>query len=171
MANSVYDFEVKGLDGKSVKLDTYKGKVLLIVNIASKCGQTPQLGGLQELYEKYRDKGFEILAFPSNDFAQEPKEGDKISEFCSVNYGVRFKVFAKGKVRGGAAQPLYQYLAKETKVFLAPNYPIWNFQKYVIDRNGRVVDWFNPWKKPDNDKIAETVENCLNTTAVENKTK
>jgi glutathione peroxidase len=170
MADSVYDFEVKGLDGKPVKLSTYKGKVLLIVNIASKCGQTPQLGTLEKLYEKYRDKGFEILAFPSNDFAQEPKEGDKILEFCERKYGVRFPVFEKGKVRGGAAQPLYQYLAKKTGSFLRSNYPLWNFQKYVIDRNGRVVEWFNPWKWPDNDKIAEVIEKCLNTTAVENKT-
>src|SRR3954468_3640184 len=114
MTTSIYDFEVKGLDGKSAKLADYKGKVLLIVNIASKCGQTPQLGTLEKLYEKYKDRGFEILAFPSNDFAQEPKEGDKIMEFCTRNYGVQFPVFEKGKVRGNSVQPLYQYLAKET---------------------------------------------------------
>jgi glutathione peroxidase len=163
MTTSIYDFEVKGLDGKSAKLADYKGKVLLIVNIASKCGQTPQLGTLEKLYEKYRDKGFEILAFPSNDFAQEPKEGDKIQEFCTRNYGVQFPVFEKNKVRGASAQPLYQYLAKQTGNLLRTNYPIWNFQKYIVDRNGRVVDWFNPWKWPDNDKITEVIEKCLNT--------
>lgn len=172
MATSIYDFEVKGLDGKPVKLSDYKGKVLLIVNIASRCGQTPQLDTLQKLYEKYRDKGFEILAFPSNQFAgQQPENGAAIQEFCSVNYGTTFKVFNKGKVKGDDAQPLYKYLAKETGNLLRNNYPIWNFQKYIIDRNGKVVDWFNPWKLPDNDKIAEVIEKCLNTPAVENKNK
>ena len=169
MAESIYDFEVKGLNGASVKLADYKGKVLLIVNIASKCGQTPQLDTLQKLYEKYEPKGLEILAFPSNDFAQEPKEGDKIQEFCTRNYGVQFRIFAKNKVKGDGAQPLFKYLAKETGNILRNNYPIWNFQKYIVDRNGKVVDWFNPWKYPDNDKITELIEKCLNTPAVENK--
>ncbi|MFM2306926.1 MAG: hypothetical protein RLZZ367_1595 [Bacteroidota bacterium] len=162
MAESIYDIELKGLDGRPVKLSTYKGKVLLIVNIASKCGQTPQLKELQNTYKKYRDKGFEILAFPSNDFAQEPKEGAQILEFCTRNYGVEFKIFAKNKVRGKNAQPLYRYLAGQTSLLGLNIYPMWNFHKYVIDRNGRFVDWFNPWKWPNDDKIAETIENCLN---------
>ncbi len=170
MAKSIYDFEVKGLDGKPVKLYAYKGKVLLIVNIASKCGLTPQLEGLQKLYEKYKGKGFEILAFPSNQFAgQQPENGSVIQDFCSVNYGVQFKVFDKGKVKGKDAQPLYQYLAKETGNLLRSNYPVWNFQKYIIDRNGKAVDWFNPWKLPNDDKITEVIEKCLNTPPVENK--
>lgn len=169
MAKNIYDFEVKGLDGKTVKLSKYKGKVLLLVNIASQCGQTPQLDTLEKLYEKYRDQGFEILAFPSNEFSgQMPEEGSGIQEFCSVNYGVQFKIFAKGKVKGSEAQPLYQYLAKETKLFRT-NYPMWNFQKYIVDRNGRVVDWFNPWKWPDSDKITETIEKWLKESGVENK--
>lgn len=170
MAKSIYDFELKGLDGKSVKLSDYKGKVLLLVNIASRCGQTPQLDTLEKLYEKYRDQGFEVLAFPSNDFAgQMPEGGNAIQEFCSANFGVQFKIFAKGKVKGSDAQPLYQYLAAETKQLLRNNYPMWNFQKYIVDRNGRVVDWFNPWKWPDSDKITETIEKCLKQKGVENK--
>lgn len=170
MAKSIYDFEVKGLDGKSVKLSDYKGKVLLLVNIASRCGQTPQLDTLEKLYEKYRDQGFEVLAFPSNDFAgQMPEGGNAIQEFCSVNYGVKFKIFSKGKVKGSDAQPLYQYLAEETKIVFRNNYPLWNFQKYIVDRNGRVVDWFNPWKWPDSDKITEMIEKCLKEKGVENK--
>jgi len=161
MEQSVYNFQVKGLDGKPVKLSSYKGKVLLIVNIASKCGLTPQLDTLQKLYEKYQDKGFEILAFPSNDFMQEPRQGEKVQEFCTRNYGVQFKIFEKNKVKGAEAQELYQYLAEQTGNFFRKNYPMWNFQKYIIDRNGKVVDWFNPWKLPDNDKITETIEKCL----------
>ena len=170
MATSIYDFTVNDLAGKPVKLSAYKGKVLLIVNIASKCGLTPQLDGLQKLYENYHDKGFEILAFPSNQFAgQQPESGSAIQDFCTVNYGVQFKVFDKGKVKGKEAQPLYKYLATETANMVRDNYPVWNFQKYVIDRNGKVVDWFNPWKTPESDKITEVIEKCLNTPAVENK--
>ncbi len=166
---SVYDYSVKDLSGKTVKLSDYKGKVLLIVNIASKCGQTPQLDTLQKLYEKYKDKGFEILAFPSNDFMQEPNEGGDITEFCKVNYGVTFKVFAKGPVRGAKAPDLYRFLAGETGGFLRKGYPLWNFHKYLINRTGEVVDWFNPWKWPDDDKITALIEKCLDEKAVENK--
>jgi glutathione peroxidase len=170
MAKSIYDFEVKDLGDKTVKLSDYKGKVLLIVNIASRCGQTPQLDTLEKLYEKYRDKGFEILAFPSNEFAgQQPENGEAIQQFCSLNYGTQFKIFAKSKVKGSNAQPVYKYLAKNSKVLGFDNYPVWNFQKYLIDRNGKVADWFNPWKLPDNDKIAEAIEKCLNMPPVENK--
>jgi glutathione peroxidase len=161
MANDIYDFEVTDLGGKQVKLANYKGKVLLIVNIASKCGLTPQLNGLERTYEKYKDQGFEILGFPSNDFMQEPKDGNNIQEFCTVNYGVQFKIMAKNKVKGSEAQPLYKYLANETRQLLRKNYPIWNFQKYLIDRNGRVADWFNPWKTPGDAKITEAIEKCL----------
>ena len=113
------------------------------------------------MYEKYKPQGFEILGFPSNDFAQEAKEGAKITEFCQVNYGVQFKIFAKNKVKGSDAQPLYKYLAEQTKVAFFNNYPIWNFQKYLIGRDGKVADWFIPFKSPDNAKITEAIENCL----------
>ncbi|MDB5283978.1 MAG: Peroxiredoxin [Bacteroidota bacterium] len=161
MAKSIYDFEVKDLAGKSVKLSDYKGKVLLIVNIASKCGNTPQLGGLETIYEKYRGQGFEILAFPSNDFMQEPKEGANIEQFCTKNYGVQFKVFEKGHVRGKSATDLYKYLTDQSSFGFMKAPPIWNFQKYLVDRKGKVVDFFNPWKAPDSAKITESIENCL----------
>ncbi|MFN8286149.1 MAG: glutathione peroxidase [Chitinophagales bacterium] len=159
--SSVYDFSARDLGGKEVKLANYKGKVLLIVNIASQCGLTPQLDGLQKLYETYRERGFEILAFPSNDFMQEPKEGERISEFCKVNYGVTFKVFAKGPVKGAEAPDLYRFLAEETGNFLRKGYPMWNFHKYLINKKGEVVNWYNPWKKPESDKIAADIEKCL----------
>lgn len=162
MANSIYDYEVKDLGGKPVKLSNYKGKVLLIVNIASKCGLTPQLDGMQKIYEQYKDKGFEILAFPSNDFAgQEPKEGKAIEEFCSVNYGVNFKVFAKNHVKGSDAQPLYKFLAKEAKIVFVDNYPVWNFHKYLIGKDGRVIDYFVPITKPESGKIASAIKAAL----------
>jgi glutathione peroxidase len=101
MQKTIYDYTAKDLSGKDVKLADYKGKVLLIVNIASKCGFTPQLGGLEEIYEKYKDKGFEVIGFPSNQFGgQEPLEKEQISEFCQVNFGVSFKIMEKSKVRG-----------------------------------------------------------------------
>lgn len=168
MNRTIYDFEVTDLGGRKVNLEQYKGKVLLIVNIASKCGNTPQLGGLEHLYEKYKDRGFEILAFPSNDFHQEPKEGEKIMAFCVANYGVKFKVFQKGPVKGKNAQPLYKFLAERSKVAFINNYPIWNFQKYLVDRNGRVVNFFNPWKDPENAKITAAIEKELDKMAVEN---
>jgi glutathione peroxidase len=170
MAKSIYDFEVKDLSGKTVKLSQYKGKVLMIVNIASRCGLTPQLDALERLQQQYRDKGFEVLGFPSNDFAnQQPEDGSAIQDFCSVNYGTTFKIFAKNKVKGKEAQPLYQFLADQSKLAFIKNYPVWNFQKYIIDRNGRVVTWFTPWKSPESDKVTETIEKCLNSTSVENK--
>lgn len=161
MATSIYDFEVKDISGKTVKLSDYKGKVVLIVNTATGCGLTPQLDTLQKMYDKYKPQGFEILGFPSNDFAQEAKDGASITEFCQVNYGVQFKIFAKNKVKGSNAQPLFKYLAEETKVAFFNNYPIWNFQKYLIGRDGKVADWFNPFKTPDNAKITEAIEKCL----------
>ncbi|MBS1612967.1 MAG: glutathione peroxidase [Bacteroidetes bacterium] len=162
MAKSIYDYVVKDLGGKTVPLSNYKGKVLLIVNIASKCGLTPQLDGMQKVYEQYKDKGFEILAFPSNDFAgQEPKNGNEIQEFCSVNYGVSFKVMAKDHVKGSDAQPLYKFLAKEAKIAFVDNYPMWNFHKYLIGKDGRVIDYFVPVTKPESGKIANAIEAAL----------
>ena len=170
MKKKLHDFEVNDLYGKKVKLSDYKGKVVLVVNIASECGLTPQLKGLQKLYEKYHSRGFEILGFPSNQFAgQEPLHGEKIEEFCSVNYGVNFRIMEKGHVKGKGAHPVYNHLAKETSLLGVKNYPVWNFQKYLIDREGNVVDWFAPWKTPNNDKIAEAIEKCLDKTSVENK--
>lgn len=170
VAKSIYDFEVKDLAGKTVKLSDYRGKVLLFVNIASRCGLTQQLDGLEKLHQKYRDEGFEILAFPSNDFLrQQPEDGMAIEEFCRDKYKTAFKIFAKNKVKGKSAQPVYKYLAEQTKILGFNNYPVWNFQKYLIDRNGKVADWFNPWKQPDNDKITDAIEKCLNKAPVENK--
>lgn len=131
----LYDMTVKSLDNKDVKLDTYKGDVLLIVNTASKCGLTPQFAELQKLHEKYSDKGLRVLGFPCNQFAnQEPGTEAEIGEFCQKNYGVTFQMFEKIDVNGGNAHPIYKLLTEETKA------PIeWNFAKFLIDRNGKLV--------------------------------
>ena len=134
MENGIYKLNLKDLEGNDISLSAFKGKVVLIVNIASRCGLTHQLKGLEELYEKYSKDGFEVLAFPSNDFNQEPKEADKITEFCTRNYGVKFPIFEKDHVRGKKAQPLYRYLAENSKMAFWPNYPVWNFQKYLVDK-------------------------------------
>ncbi|MBK7147821.1 MAG: glutathione peroxidase [Bacteroidetes bacterium] len=155
---SIYNLEVKDLSGKPVKLSAYKGKTLLIVNTATKCGLTPQLDALQKVYEKYKGKGLEILGFPSNSFMQEPKEGSDIGQACAINYGVTFKMFEKNAVRGSNAQPLYKLLKKETGYA-----PIWNFQKYLVDKNGKIVDWFNPWRHPLDAKLTAAIEKCLKT--------
>ena len=141
---SVYDFTVTDNKGNSVSLKEYEGKVLLIVNTATRCGLTPQYEGLEALYEKYRDRGFEILDFPCNQFAfQAPGNAEKIESFCKLKYDTKFPRFAKIKVNGSDADPLYVYL-KEQK----PGRIGWNFAKFLIDRKGNVVERFAPTDKP-----------------------
>lgn len=159
---TVHDFKAKEITGKEVDLSDYKGKVLLIANTASKCGFTPQYKDLEKLYQEYKDKGLEILAFPSNQFmGQEPLEGEEIQEFCEVNYGVTFKVFDKVDVKGDTQTPLFKYLSNKDengKVNLAPK---WNFQKYLVDREGKVVDYFLPITNPDSSKVKKAIEKLL----------
>ncbi|MBQ4443676.1 MAG: glutathione peroxidase [Clostridia bacterium] len=141
---SVYDFTVTDNKGNNVSLKEYEGKVLLIVNTATRCGLTPQYEGLEALYEKYRDQGFEILDFPCNQFAfQAPGNAEKIDSFCKLKYDTKFPRFAKIKVNGSDADPLYVYL-KEQK----PGKIGWNFAKFLIDRKGNVVERFAPTDKP-----------------------
>jgi len=146
---SIYDFNVKDIDGKEISLSKYKGKVLLIVNVASECGFTPQYAGLEKLYQKYKDKGFMILAFPSNQFAnQEPKGNGEIKFFCHENYDVHFDMFAKIDVNGEGASELYKYLKKEQGGFLWMDSIKWNFTKFLVDKDGNVIDRFAPITKP-----------------------
>lgn len=160
--NSVHQFIVKDLRGKEISLSQYKGKVLLIVNTASRCGYTPQLKGLEELYKKYKDKGFVVLGFPSNDFGrQEPLEGEKIKEFCEVNYGVSFPVFEKIHVKGSKAHPLYKFLSQKKQFGLMSSEPKWNFHKFLVDKEGKVVDFFFTITKPDSPKITRKIEKLL----------
>lgn len=180
---SVYDFTLETNKGEEKSLADYKGKVLVIVNTASKCGFTPQFKELQELYMKYKERGLEILGFPCNQFAeQEPGSNDEVQQFCRLNYGVTFQIFEKGDVRGESAQPLFQYLTKEkgfrgfdpahplsevlTKA-LQDNFPEylegdsikWNFTKFLVDREGNVIERFEPTTAPSD--MAVKIEEVL----------
>lgn len=169
---NIYDFNVKTIDGEEICLNQYKGKILLIVNTASKCGFTPQYKDLEAIYNKYKDYGIEILGFPSNQFAeQEPGSNNEVKNFCEINYGVTFPLFEKVDVRGGDAHPLFKYLTKEAPfkgfdmnnfsakllyTFIQeklPDYLIgdsikWNFTKFLIDRDGNVVERFESAIEP-----------------------
>jgi glutathione peroxidase len=156
---NIYDFSAERIDGRVQSLSEYKGKVLLIVNTASKCGLTPQLEGLEALYRKYRDRGFVVLGFPCNQFArQDPGTNEEIAAFCSVNYGISFPMFAKIAVNGKNAHPLYRYLKKRRGIPLI-RFIKWNFTKFLVDRDGRVVARFSPMTKPE--RLAPQIERLL----------
>lgn len=153
------DFELRRLAGdETVKLcDAYLGNVVLMVNTASKCGFTGQYDGLESLYDKYKDRGLVVLGFPSNDFGnQEPGSEEQIQQFCRLTYSVEFPMFEKMHVKKGKASPLYQYLAAQTGA-----YPKWNFYKYLIDREGRVVDYFSSITSPESKKLVKAIEKLL----------
>jgi glutathione peroxidase len=157
---SIYATTVRDREGKSVEMDTYRGKVLLIVNVASRCGFTPQYAGLQKLYDRFKDRGFEILGFPCNQFGgQEPGSDAEIGQFCSLNYGVNFPVFSKVQVNGAEAIPLYQYLKKEARGLLGTEAIKWNFTKFLVDRNGKVIDRFAPTATPES--LESSIEKLL----------
>ena len=159
--NSVYQFNVQTLDGEEISLSEYKDKVLLIVNTASACGFTPQLKDLSALKEQYKLEKFEILAFPSNDFGgQEPLEGAAIATFCE-NYGSNFPVFDKIRVRGPYAHPLYQFFNDRKRNGKLKSIPRWNFHKFLIDKTGKVVDFYYPFTKPTSAKIRKKVNRLL----------
>ena len=154
-----YDFTAKKMNGIEVKMDEYKGKVLLVVNTASKCGFTPQLAELEQMYKDYKDKGFEILGFPCNQFAnQDPGSNKEISDFCLINYGVTFNMFQKIEVNGENAHPLYKFLKNEKKGLLSKEIK-WNFTKFLIDSEGNVVKRYAPTVKPL--KIEEDIKKLL----------
>jgi len=149
METSFYDFKAKSLGGKEISMEEYKGKTVLVVNTASKCGFTPQFGGLEELYKKYNDKGLVILGFPCNQFAnQEPGDEKSITEGCLLNYGVTFPMFSKIDVNGTDAHPLYKYLKSALPGFLSKRIK-WNFTKFLIDSEGKPVKRFAPSTEPD----------------------
>ena len=148
--SSIYDFEALSIDGKPAQLATQRGKVLLIVNTASACGFTPQFAGLEKLWETYRGQGLEVIGFPSNEFgAQDPGSNDEIASFCQLNYGVSFPMMAKVKVNGAAAHPLWQWLTAEARGVLGTQAVKWNFTKFLVGRDGRVVKRYAPTDKPE----------------------
>ena len=159
---SIHQFEINNIDGKTVSLDQYKGKVLLIVNTASKCGFTPQLEDMAKLYADYKDKDFEILAFPSNDFAgQEPLDGEALQQFCMVQYNAQYPIFEKTHVKGRNASELFQFLSSKKLNGKVNSSPKWNFHKYLVDKEGRVVDYFYTITNPMSSKIKRSIRKLL----------
>lgn len=154
-----YDLSAIKMNGQNVSMEEYKGKVLLIVNTASKCGFTPQLAGLEELYKEYKDRGFEVLGFPCNQFAnQDPGTNKEISEFCLLNYGVSFSMFEKIDVNGENTHPIYKYLKKEAKGVMGEKIK-WNFTKFLVDSKGNVIKRYGSMIKPE--KIKSDIEKLL----------
>ena len=147
--STVYDFEARQIDGQNIALSAFKGKAMLIVNTASQCGFTPQFGGLEELHKAYADKGLVVLGFPCNQFgAQDPGPDSDIATFCQVNYGVSFPMMSKIDVNGPAAHPLYQWLSGEAPGLLGSKSIKWNFTKFLVGKDGRVIRRYAPLDKP-----------------------
>ena len=150
MSKSVYDFDARTIKGEQVPLKQFEGKAMLIVNTASRCGFTNQYAGLEELYKKYREQGFEVLGFPCNQFgAQEPGSEDEIQQFCSLNFGVSFPLFAKVDVNGSGAHPLFKFLKEEAPGVLGTKDIKWNFTKFLVSRDGSVLKRFAPTDTPE----------------------
>jgi len=160
--DSIYNFVVQDIDGKDVKLEQYQGKVLLIVNVASKCGFTPQYAGLQKLYEKYQGDGLVILGFPANNFLrQEPGTNDEIKQFCSLNYNITFPMFAKISVKGDDQAPLYAFLTHpETNPEFSGGIS-WNFNKFLISKKGKIINRFGSRDEPESEKVVQAIEAAL----------
>jgi glutathione peroxidase len=160
--SSVLDFSMKDIEGKDIPLSKFQGKVLLIVNTASQCGLTPQYKGLQEVYQKYKEQGFEVLAFPANEFGkQEPGTDNQIKEFCATNYNVSFPLFSKIVVKGKGIHPLYAFLTSEST---DPKFagPIgWNFAKFLVNRKGEVIARFEPSVRPESPEVTGAIEKAL----------
>lgn len=147
---TIYDFEVKTIDGKTIKLDKYRGQTLLIVNTASKCGYTPQYEGLNKLHKTLSDKGFSVLGFPCNQFGgQEPGSDDDIAQFCDLNFKIEFPMFSKIDVNGDNEAPLYKFLKEQAPGILGTKAIKWNFTKFLIDKKGQVLERFAPQDKPE----------------------
>ncbi|MGE0076494.1 MAG: glutathione peroxidase [Bacteroidales bacterium] len=156
---TLYDFTVKDIDGNDFKLSQFKGKKVMVVNVASKCGLTPQYEELQALYVKYKDRNFVIIGFPANNFLkQEPGSNAEIKEFCTSNYGVTFPMMEKISVKGSDINPLYVWLTQKSQNGVMDSEVKWNFQKYLIDEKGQLVDFISPKDKPNSERIIDWIE-------------
>jgi glutathione peroxidase len=160
MSKTIYDFEALSIDGKPAHLSTQRGKVLLIVNTASACGFTPQFGGLQKLWQTYKDRGLVVVGFPSNEFGQQdPGSNDQIASFCELNYGVDFPMMAKVQVNGAKAHPLWKWLTSEAPGLLGTQAVKWNFTKFLVGKDGRVIKRYAPNDAPQ--ALADDIEKAL----------
>lgn len=159
---SIYDFTMKSIDGKPIPLSTYKGKVILVVNVASRCGFTPQYKDLEALYRKYADRGFAILGFPANNFReQEPGTNAEIKQFCTATYGVTFPMFSKISVKGNDEDPFYRYLTSPEANPSTSGEVMWNFQKYLVGRDGKVLAKFLSRVTPMSEEVTSAIESAL----------
>jgi len=159
---NIYQFTVKDLNGGEVSLEKFKGKVLLIVNTASGCGFTPQLKDMEALYAEYKDKGVEVLAFPSNNFGgQEPLEGMEIQNFCELNFKTTFPLFEKMDVKGSKQSDLFQFLSNKSENGKVNSTPKWNFHKYLVNKEGEVVDYYYSITKPNSSKVKKAIDKLL----------
>lgn len=157
----MYEFRLADIDGNEVGLEAFRGKVLLIVNVASRCGFTKQYAGLESLYQRFKARGFEVLGFPANNFLwQEPGSNQQIRDFCSARYGVTFPMFSKISVRGRDCHPLYRWLVRNSE----SKKPVeWNFAKFLVDRNGRIAARFKPSVRPEDPALVQAIEKALET--------
>ena len=161
-AKTLYDFSATSIQGKPADFGAQRGKVFVIVNVASRCGMTPQYEGLEALYRKHKEQGFAVLGFPSNQFgAQEPGSENEIAKFCSTNYGVTFPMFSKIDVNGAHAHPLYEHLKSAVPGVAGTEAIKWNFTKFLVDRDGNIVARFEPATTPDSAEVTAAIESAL----------
>ena len=155
---SFHDFSIESISGEDIVLADYKDKVVLLVNTASQCGFTPQYAGLQKIYDRYKDDGFVVLGVPSDDFNQELSTDDDVKKFCEIRYGVNFPLTSIQKIKGESAHPLYKWISGNTSVIGQPR---WNFHKYLIGKEGKIINWFSSMTSPTSDGLLKQVEQAL----------
>ena len=155
---SFHDFSIESISGGDISLSDYKNKVVLLVNTASQCGFTPQYAGLQKIYDRYKDDGFVVLGVPSDDFNQELSSDDDVKKFCEIRYGVNFPLTSIQKIKGDSAHPLYKWISGNTSVIGQPR---WNFDKYLISKEGQILNWFSSMTSPTSDGLLKQVEQAL----------
>ena len=155
---SFHDFSIESISGEQISLADYKDKVVLLVNTASQCGFTPQYAGLQKIYDRYKDDGFIVLGVPSDDFNQELSSDDDVKKFCEIRYGVNFPLTSIQKIKGDSAHPLYKWISGNTSVIGQPR---WNFHKYLIGKEGKIINWFSSMTSPTSDGLLKQVEQAL----------
>ena len=155
---SFYDFDIKSISGEKINLSEYKDKVVLLVNTASQCGFTPQYSGLQKIYDRYKDDNFIVLGVPSDDFNQELSDEKEVKKFCEIRYGVNFPMTSIQKIKGENAHPLYKWISSNVSVIGQPR---WNFHKYLISKDGKVLNWFSSMTSPTSDGLTKQIEEAL----------
>ena len=157
-ANSFYTFSIESIEGKEIKMLDYKDKVVLLVNTASKCGFTPQYSGLQKIYDRYKDDGFIVLGVPSNQFNQELTKNSDVKEFCEIRFGVNFPLTKIQKIKGDDAHPIYKWVAENVSLIGTPR---WNFHKYLIGKDGQIINWYSSMTSPSSEGLINEIEKAL----------